>query len=51
MGAGCVADLGEELARRGHERAMLVSGRTVGTTPAVVDPIRGEIAEILERAW
>ncbi|MFD1599987.1 iron-containing alcohol dehydrogenase family protein [Halobellus rarus] len=37
---GCVDGLGDELDRRGLQRAMLVSGRTVGTTPAVVDPIR-----------
>ncbi|WP_144905727.1 iron-containing alcohol dehydrogenase family protein [Halobellus captivus] len=47
VGAGCVAGLGDELERRDHERAMLLSGRTVGTTPAVVDPIRSGLGDRL----
>ena len=47
VGAGCVGRLGDELDRRGRERAMLVSGRTVGTTPAVVDPIRDGLGDRL----
>ncbi|WP_049986078.1 iron-containing alcohol dehydrogenase family protein [Halobellus rufus] len=46
-GAGCVGRLGDELDRLGRERAMLVSGATVGTTPAVVDPIREGLGERL----
>ena len=47
VGAGCVDRLGGALDRQGHDRAMLVSGRTVGTTPAVVDPIRGGVGDRL----
>ncbi|MGQ4555403.1 iron-containing alcohol dehydrogenase [Halobellus sp. GM3] len=47
VGAGCVAGLGAELDRRGYDRAMLVAGRTVGTTPAVVDPIREGLGDRL----
>jgi alcohol dehydrogenase class IV len=46
-GAGCVATLGEELDARGYERAILVSGQTVGTTPAVVEPIRDGLGDRL----
>jgi alcohol dehydrogenase class IV len=46
-GAGCVARLGDELDRRGRERALLVSGRSVGSTPAVVDPIREGLGDRL----
>lgn len=39
-GAGCVETIEEELATRGIHNAMLVTGRTVGSTRAVVDPVR-----------
>jgi len=39
-GAGAVADLGAELGRHGVERALVVTGRTVGETPAVIEPVR-----------
>jgi alcohol dehydrogenase class IV len=47
VGAGCLDRLGDELDRRGRERALLVGGRTVGTTPAVVDPIREGLGDRL----
>ncbi|QCC49180.1 iron-containing alcohol dehydrogenase family protein [Halobellus limi] len=47
VGAGCVGRLGDGLDRRGLERAVLVSGRTVGTTAAVVDPIREGLGDRL----
>ncbi|MDQ2054377.1 iron-containing alcohol dehydrogenase family protein [Halobellus sp. H-GB7] len=46
-GAGCVDQLGTELERQDLDSAMLVSGRTVGTTPAVVDPIRKGLGDRL----
>ncbi|MFC4543512.1 iron-containing alcohol dehydrogenase family protein, partial [Halosolutus amylolyticus] len=36
---GSVADLGDELERQGFERALVVCGSTVGTTPEVIDPV------------
>ena len=47
VGTGCVDELGAELGRRGLGRALLVAGRTVGTTPAVVDPIRAGVGDRL----
>lgn len=38
-GAGCVDALAEILAREGVERALVVTGTTVGTKPAVIDPV------------
>ncbi|ADQ69231.1 alcohol dehydrogenase, class IV [Halogeometricum borinquense DSM 11551] len=38
-GAGCVDSLSAELERLGSERALVVSGSTVGTTPAVIEPV------------
>ncbi|WP_049997307.1 iron-containing alcohol dehydrogenase family protein [Halococcus sediminicola] len=40
-------ELGEELAAQGLERALVVSGRTVGTTSAVIDPVREGLGERL----
>jgi alcohol dehydrogenase len=39
FGAGSVADLGAELGAQGVERALVVTGRTVGETTAVMDPV------------
>lgn len=39
--------LGTELAQRGVERALLVTGQTVGQTPAVVDPVRDGVGDRL----
>ncbi|MFB6090094.1 MAG: iron-containing alcohol dehydrogenase family protein [Halobellus sp.] len=47
VGSGCVARLGDELDRLGHDRAMLVSGTTVGRTAAVVEPIRDGLGDRL----
>ncbi|MGB9964581.1 iron-containing alcohol dehydrogenase family protein [Halobacterium hubeiense] len=46
-GAGCVADLADELERQGFERALVVCGSTVGSTPAVMDPIRDGLGDRL----
>jgi alcohol dehydrogenase class IV len=47
VGAGCVDDLGAELGRRDLGRALFVAGRAVGTTPAVVAPIRAGLGDRL----
>ena len=46
-GEGCVGDLGEELAAVGAENALVVTGRTVGATPAVMDPVREGLGDRL----
>jgi alcohol dehydrogenase class IV len=46
-GRGCVADLDSELARQGCERGLVVCGQTVGTTPAVIDPVRDGLGDAL----
>jgi len=46
-GPGAVADLGDELARHGFERALVVCGQTVGSTPAVIDPVRDGLGDRL----
>lgn len=46
-GTGCVADLADELDRQGLDRALVVCGRTVGSTPAVIDPVRDGLGEKL----
>ncbi|MCU4742508.1 iron-containing alcohol dehydrogenase family protein [Natronoglomus mannanivorans] len=38
-GPGCVDDLETELATQGFDRALVVCGSTVGSTPAVIDPV------------
>jgi alcohol dehydrogenase len=47
FGANCVADLGTELGAQGVERALVVAGRTVGTTPDVIDPVRAGLGDRL----
>jgi len=46
-GRGCVATLGDELAGQGCSRALVVCGQTVGSTPAVMDPIREGLGDRL----
>lgn len=46
-GRGCVADLEGELAALDCDRALVVCGRTVGSTPAVMDPIREGLGDRL----
>ncbi|CQH61464.1 probable oxidoreductase (iron-containing alcohol dehydrogenase family) [Halobacterium hubeiense] len=46
-GAGSVADLADELDEQGFERALVVCGSTVGSTPAVMDPIRDGLGDKL----
>lgn len=47
FGRGCVADLADELDRHGLERALVVTGQTVGTTSAVIDPVRDGLGDRL----
>ena len=47
VGRDSVADLDAELAAEGCERALVVCGQTVGTTPAVVDPVTDGLGERL----
>lgn len=42
-GSGVVAALEDELDRRGRSRALVVTGSTVGSTPAVIDPVTAGI--------
>ena len=42
---GCAADLGAELDRRGLDRALVVCGSTVGSTPGVMDPVRDGLGD------
>lgn len=44
-GRGCVADLGDELAGTGAERALVVCGKTVGATAEVVGPVEDALGE------
>jgi len=46
-GRGSVADLGATLADLGCERALVVCGRTVGSTPAVINPVREGLGDRL----
>jgi alcohol dehydrogenase len=47
LGEGSVSALGDELARLGLERALVVTGGTVGTTEAVVGPVRKGLGDRL----
>jgi alcohol dehydrogenase len=44
---GAVAGIGAALERRGLGRALVVCGSTVGSTPAVIEPVRDGIGERL----
>jgi len=46
-GKNCVRHLGEELDAVGADRALVVTGTTVGTTPAVMDPLRDGLGDRL----
>ncbi len=46
-GVGAVDDLEAELATQGFDRALVVCGSTVGTTPAVIDPVRAGLGDRL----
>jgi alcohol dehydrogenase len=46
-GPGCVETLDAELDALGAENALVVTGRTVGRTPAVMDPIRSGLGDRL----
>jgi alcohol dehydrogenase len=47
FGAGAVDDLGDELAQHGLERALVVTGTTVGSTDAVMAPVRAGLGDRL----
>lgn len=47
FGRGCVDALAEELADVGADSALVVSGQTVGTTPAVMESIREGLGDAL----
>ena len=46
-GPNCVGDLGAELDALDRDRALLVTGSTVGETSAVMDPVRAGLGERL----
>lgn len=46
-GRRAVTHLDEELAAGGFERALIVCGETVGSTPAVIDPVREGLGDRL----
>ena len=47
FGAGSTTDLGDELAAHGLDSALVVTGSTVGSTPAVMDPVREGLGDRL----
>ncbi|WP_276272358.1 iron-containing alcohol dehydrogenase family protein [Haloarcula litorea] len=47
VGDDCVAGLGAELAVRGADSALVVTGSTVGETPAVIEPVRSGLGDRL----
>ncbi|NKE35636.1 iron-containing alcohol dehydrogenase [Natronococcus sp. JC468] len=47
FGAGCADALEDELERLGLERALVVCGATVGSTPEVIDPVREGLGDRL----
>jgi alcohol dehydrogenase class IV len=46
-GEGAAGDLSEEVEALGAERALVVAGKTVGTTPEVIDPVREGLGDRL----
>ncbi|WP_277542135.1 iron-containing alcohol dehydrogenase family protein [Haloarcula laminariae] len=46
-GPNCVAQLEHEVGALGRERALVVTGSTVGETPAVMDPVRAGLGDRL----
>jgi alcohol dehydrogenase class IV len=44
-GRGCVNALAAELARIHGQRALVVAGKTTGTTPALIDPVRAGLGD------
>lgn len=46
-GIGCVAELDDELETLGRQRALVVTGRTVGSVDAVMDPISDGLGDRL----
>ena len=50
FGSGCVADIEDTLEKHGLERALIVCGRTVGSTDAVMEPVTAGIGDRLAGA-
>lgn len=50
-GPGSVADLGDELADLKFDRALVVSGQTVGRTEAVIGPVRDGLGDRLANVF
>lgn len=48
---GSVGDIGDELARIGVDNVLVVCGTTVGTTSAVIDPVRTGLADRLAEVF
>ena len=46
-GSGSVRDLGSEIHDLGHSRALVVTGRTTGDAPEVIDPVRRGLGDRL----
>lgn len=44
---GSVKELGTELANHGHHRALVITGKTVGSRPAVLDPVKEGLSDRL----
>gem|GEM_PF-150166 len=47
IGTGAVAELESELAEQGFERALVICGQTVGSTPGVINPVRDGLGDRL----
>ena len=47
FGSGAAADLATELDAQGLDRALIVCGSTVGTSPPVIDPVRSGLGDKL----
>jgi alcohol dehydrogenase class IV len=47
FGAGSTRELGDELGAQDLDSALVVTGSTVGTTPAVMDPVRAGLGDRL----
>jgi len=47
LGAGAVDELDAELVQQGFDRALVICGETVGSTPAVIDPVKAGLGDRL----
>ena len=51
LGPGCVEHLGTTIDRLGGTRALVVCGRTVGSNPSVIDPVRDGLGHRLAEVF